>query len=133
MVYEEMKRVLSKGSEGRSSRTLTSLEITLVGAASKLFATLSTYPCSVRPTMFTKFRTNLEFRLLIRSSLSRGKLIALNSWSNSLHVCSWQQEFNHIASSNTSDSFLRSYGQGFSSASRLTDQCGTSMAGQPCV
>lgn len=51
MVYEELKRLMSKGPSGTESRTLTSLEITLVGAASKLFATLSTYPFSVsRPS-----------------------------------------------------------------------------------
>ena len=48
MVYEELKRLLSKNAADSQRQTLTSLEITLVGAASKLFATLSTYPLSVR-------------------------------------------------------------------------------------
>lgn len=47
MVYEELKRQLSTGSSPKEPRVLTALEITLVGAASKLFATLSTYPFSV--------------------------------------------------------------------------------------
>lgn len=47
MVYEELKRLLSKSSTGEQTRSLTGLEITLVGAASKLFATLSTYPLAV--------------------------------------------------------------------------------------
>lgn len=48
MVYEELKRLLSKNAADSQRQALTSLEITLVGAASKLFATLSTYPLSVR-------------------------------------------------------------------------------------
>jgi len=47
MVYEELKRQLSAGSSPNETRVLTAVEITLVGAASKLFATISTYPFSV--------------------------------------------------------------------------------------
>ena len=45
MVYEELKRQLRK--RKTDHKDLSSLEITLVGAASKLFATVSTYPFSV--------------------------------------------------------------------------------------
>lgn len=51
MVYEELKRQLSGRSSTSEPRVLTAVEITLVGAASKLFATLSTYPFSV--SLFT--------------------------------------------------------------------------------
>ena len=54
MVYEELKRLVARGPESQA-RTLTSLEITLIGAASKLFATLSTYPLAVRQSTGSAF------------------------------------------------------------------------------
>ena len=48
MVYEELKRLMGKRHAGEGGKqALTSLEITLIGAASKLSATISTYPSSV--------------------------------------------------------------------------------------
>lgn len=73
MVYEELKRVLSKGSAEAPSRTLTSLEITLVGAASKLFATLSTYPLAVSLHPSCALQTRRLSSLNVANAILRGQ------------------------------------------------------------
>ena len=78
MVYEELKRLLSKNATDSHRQNLTSLEITLVGAASKLFATLSTYPLAVRlsnhlgtsdmePNNLIRFRSRAAFEVFASS------------------------------------------------------------------
>jgi len=61
MVYEELKRQLSAGSSPNETRVLTAVEITLVGAASKLFATISTYPFSVSPFSLAEWHSLVLF------------------------------------------------------------------------
>lgn len=75
MVYEELKRFMSRRQNSSEPRALTSFEISMVGAVSKLFATLTTYPFSVSSASSRTVEINVSSASLAMQGHKRMRFI----------------------------------------------------------